>query len=215
MERAFYLTAKDILGIDFIGPDELNAICHSIGLKKIDSVNFPELLLTEDELHIIKGNNCILFAVNNLMETGELISIATLRKAIRQDGGAGNIGFYNQDWYIKELFYSKQIESPFWAVLPKEIPLESRKKIPSDSDPSITLPSAIMVSYLFFVYYYHSNGTLLWKNDYIWCDDIDHNQDMIYVGRYEDPAGINQNGFSIHRHLKISPLYGYFSGRVL
>jgi len=214
MERVTPMSAKEILGIDFIGPEELNVFRHSIGLKMIEAGNFPELLLTEAELLSIKENNCILFAVNNRMETDQLLSIASLRNAIGLDS-AEKIGFYNQDWYLKEPFYHQKLEAPCWAILSKEIPSASRAQIPSRANASIGLPSALLVTYLFFAYYFHTNGTFLWKHDYIWCSDDDHNGDMIYVGRYEDPAGINQNGYSIHRHLKISSLYGYFSGRVL
>ena len=49
---------------------------------------------------------------------------------------------------------------------------------------------------------------MLWRHDFIWCDDSDHNGDRIYTGRYIDPNGINKNGFNIHRHLSIRPCYG-------
>jgi hypothetical protein len=213
MERVTPMSAKEILGIDFIGPEELNVFRHSIGLKMIEAGNFPELLLTEAELLSIKENNCILFAVNNRMETDQLLSIASLRNAIGLDS-AEKIGFYNQDWYLKEPFYHQKLEAPCWTILPKEIPSASRAQIPSRANASIGLPSALLVSYLFFAYYFHTNGTFLWKHDYIWCSDDDHNGDMIYVGRYEDPAGINQNGFSIHRHLKISEAYGFLNVKI-
>ncbi len=213
MERISVIDAKEMLGNDFIGPNELNAICSLIGVKKIDFGSLPELVLTKTELLSIKENNCILFVVNNKMETGEQLSIASLRNSIGLDS-IKKVGFYNQDWYLKEAFFANEFEAPFWAVLPKKIPSESRAKIPSNSDPSTTLPSALLVSYLFFVYYFHTKNTILWKNDYIWCSDVDHKGDMIYVGRYEDPAGINQNGFSIHRHLKISEAYGFLNVKI-
>ena len=213
MERISLIDGKEILGNDFIGPNELNAICGLMGLKKIDFSSLPELVLTKTELRSIKENNSILFAVNNKMESGEQLSIASLRNSLGLDS-IEKVGFYNQDWYLKEAFYAKEFEAPFWALLPKNIPSVSRAKIPSNSDPSVTLPSALLVSYLFFIYYFHTKGTLLWKNDYIWCSDVDHNGDMVYVGRYEDPAGINQNGFSIHRHLKISEAYGFLNVKI-
>jgi len=58
------------------------------------------------------------------------------------------------------------------------------------------------------VYYFHTQGGLLWKSDFIWCSDKDKNGDQIYVGRYRDPLGVNKNGFNIHRHLKIRNYYG-------
>lgn len=48
---------------------------------------------------------------------------------------------------------------------------------------------------------------MLWKHDFVWCSDMDHNGDRIYVGKYHDISGVNKNGFSIHRHLALRECY--------
>jgi len=68
-------------------------------------------------------------------------------------------------------------------------------------------PTAVTCAFAFFAWWHHTGGEKLWKYDFLWCSDRDHNGDRIYVGRYEDPAGVNKNGFNIHRHLALRPSY--------
>ena len=70
----------------------------------------------------------------------------------------------------------------------------------------IKFPSAILCVFTFFAYYYSYNQ-MLWYHDFVWCEDVDHNGDRVYVGKYHDVDGINKNGFSIHRHLALRPCY--------
>lgn len=51
-------------------------------------------------------------------------------------------------------------------------------------------------------------GEKLWYHDFVWCSDVDHNGDRIYVGKYNDIDGVNKDGFSIHRHLALRLCYG-------
>ena len=60
----------------------------------------------------------------------------------------------------------------------------------------------------FFAYFLLNDGKILWKDDFVWCQDKDSNNDQIYTGRYLDANGKNKNGFNIHRHLKIRKLFG-------
>ena len=55
---------------------------------------------------------------------------------------------------------------------------------------------------------YFARKEYLWWHDFVWCSDVDHNGDRIYVGKYHDIDGVNKNGFSIHRHLALRPCYG-------
>lgn len=48
---------------------------------------------------------------------------------------------------------------------------------------------------------------MLWYHDFVWCEDLDHNGDRIYVAKYHDVDVINKNGFRIHRHLALRPCY--------
>tara|TARA_B100001113_G_C21076752_1_gene608022 strand:- start:404 stop:1054 length:651 start_codon:yes stop_codon:yes gene_type:complete len=207
MERNFSL-AKRILGEDFIGPNELNNISENSGLEKIINLNsIPVLDLSEQELKNLKDNNLILLLVYPKMKNKKFLSLKNL-KDFYGSNRMDSVGFYNQDWYINQSFYLSEICNPIWYTIPKDIDNQTRGKLPKSNLESNKLPSALILAYCFFIYNLISKGHILWKHDYLWCSDFDHNQDMIYVGRYSDPEGINNNGFSIHRHLKISSLYG-------
>ncbi len=120
--------------------------------------------------------------------------------------------FYNQDWYLQEPFARDRVLPSGWFLLRKTLADESRGALPAihqrGDDNAATLPYAIACAYAFFAYFLCTEGKLLWPHDYLWCVDLDHNNDQIYVGRYNDPSGINKNGFSIHRHLVIRSCYG-------
>ena len=100
-------------------------------------------------------------------------------------------------WYL----IRKKILSETRGVSPDQIKIEINK--------NERFPKAILAAYTFFLNYILNNGELLWRNDFLWCEDRDHNEDIIYVGRYEDPTGINKKGFNIHRHLNIKTSYGF------
>jgi hypothetical protein len=118
---------------------------------------------------------------------------------------------YNQDWYLKEDFADKTATDGEWHVLRKQVKEEWRAKTPQDIEPELKsneqLPTAVTAAFVFFAYWYSTGGKRLWEHDFVWCCDRDHNGDRIYVGRYEDPAGVNKNGFNIHRHLSLRPAY--------
>ncbi len=119
--------------------------------------------------------------------------------------------FYNQDWYLKEDFAATTATDGEWHVLHKNVREEWRAKMPQDIEAALAgnerLPTAVTAAFVFFVYWYETGGKRLWEHDFVWCSDTDHNGDRIYVGRYEDPTGVNKNGFNIHRHLALRPAY--------
>lgn len=207
MERNFSLEKK-ILGEDFIGPNELNNVLENSGLEKITDFNsIPPLGFSEKDLKNLKNNNLILILVYPKMKNKKLLSLKNL-KDYYGSNKSDSVGFYNQDWYLNQAFYLSEISNPIWYTIPKNIDKETRGKLPQSNLGSNKLPPALILAYCFFIYNLTSKGHILWKHDYLWCSDFDHNHDIIYVGRYSDPEGINNDGFSIHRHLKISSLYG-------
>ncbi|HLC80877.1 MAG TPA: hypothetical protein VJG31_03840, partial [Candidatus Nanoarchaeia archaeon] len=119
--------------------------------------------------------------------------------------------FYNQDWYLNEDFAGKTTLEFKWYIIRKKVIEETRGKRPEEIMETIKnvrgFPSAILTAYTFFLCYF-LNKEKLWENDFLWCSDKDGNGDRIYTGRYTDPRGINKNGFNIHRHLSIRPVYG-------
>lgn len=139
------------------------------------------------------------------------ITLNQLREAFGTDPEAGEPCFYNQDWYLKEDFATKTETDGEWHVLAKRVREDWRAKRPEDIENELTaneqLPSAVTAAFVFFAYWHKTGGEMLWAHDFLWCSDRDHNGDRIYVGRYEDPDGVNKNGFNIHRHLALRPAY--------
>lgn len=139
------------------------------------------------------------------------ITLNDMRDKFGLDPAASEPCFYNQDWYIKEDFATTTQTDGKWHTLPKEVRQEWRAKRPEEIEKELTqeerFPTAVTAAFTFFAYWFYSGGEKLWKHDFVWCSDRDHNNDRIYVGRYEDPAGINKNGFNIHRHLALRESY--------
>ncbi len=142
---------------------------------------------------------------------GEPITLNSLRDVFGIDPERGEPCFYNQDWYLKENFASKGSLDGAWHLLRKDVLEDARAKPPEDIEVALpsneTFPNAVTCAFAFFAHWYASEGKALWKHDFVWCSDRDHNGDRIYVGRYEDPSGVNKNGFNVHRHLSLRPAY--------
>ena len=134
------------------------------------------------------------------------ITLRNLRTIFGIDPAQSEPCFYNQDWYLNETFIDTKLEDR-WYLLKKDVFETSRAVMPQELlEKEISFPSAILCAYTFFAYYLHYNEPL-WYHDFIWCSDVDHNGDRIYVGKYHDIDGVNKNGFSIHRHLALRPCY--------
>lgn len=204
--------AKEIMGENFIGPEDLGKISGK--LKIPDPLQFnkgiPAISFDED---FLKKNNQDYLLILGLPEAadGEKLTLNKLRSILGTDPNLSEPCFYNQDWYLKEGFARDTIPDFKWHLISKRIQEDSRGKRPEDllKDVGIeSFPSAVLTAFVFFANYLLKEGEILWKNDFIWCQDTDHNGDRIYTGRYLDPDKVNKNGFNIHRHLAIRPCYG-------
>ena len=194
MERTELTRIKQLFGNNLLGPDELN-----ISLEEVPPVTFSweELDKRSKEYLLVLGQS----------EMGGMpVTIRNLRERFGIDPSVREPCFYNQDWYLNESFIDKKLENR-WYLLKKDVFETSRAVMPQELlEKEITFPSAILCAYTFFAYYLHYNKPL-WYHDFIWCSDVDHNGDRIYVGKYHDIDGVNKNGFSIHRHLALRPCY--------
>jgi hypothetical protein len=205
MERTTSIKeAKEIMGSNFIGHEELALIADNLGIKvpsEIPSI-FYDLLELQD-----KQNDYILILGVSQMKNGDPLSLKTLRNRFGFNPNVSEPCFYNQDWYLKENFVNKTLDFK-WFLVRKSVFPESRSKSPDILKLKYNLPSAILCAFTFFANYFHTGGEVLWPNDFIWCSDNDANSDQVYIGRYIDNTGFSKNGFSIHRHLKIRDNYG-------
>ncbi|MBU1012544.1 MAG: hypothetical protein KKG99_06030 [Bacteroidetes bacterium] len=204
MERTTTIDeAKAIMGTNFIGPIELALISSKMDIRVPENV--PPIPFSPIEL-INKQKDYILILGTSQMSNGVPLTLSSMRDRFGINPDVSEPCFYNQDWYLKEDFFSTSL-SVKWFLLRKSIINETRSKNPELYLQNISLPSAISCAFALFSYW-HLYTKILWVNDYIWCIDTDHNGDRIYVGRYIDPEGKNKNGFSVHRHLNIRNNYG-------
>lgn len=202
--------AQKLFGSNFIGPEQLNKMADIMGISPIEGY-IPKIGFSPDELERLSTDYILIFG-NTTMKNGDSLTINAMAEFFGKDPLVSQPCFYNQDWYLNESFASKTRIEKKWYLVKKEINNSTRGK---DPNTLITIfnkdqcfPSAILCAYTFFAYYLISGGETLWEIDFIWCSDLDHNGDRIYVGKYRDPKGVNKEGFEVHRHLSLSKYYG-------
>ncbi len=182
-----------------IGPEELKNIPFLNG----EILNAPDVPFSAETLRAHE-NDILIFTPRI-----EKLSIVGMREIFGIDPAVTEPCMYNQDWYIKEEFANTPPDGK-WHLIRKDVLEEARAKLPEEIETLFVgeeFPSAVMCAFTFFAHWFATGGEKLWKHDFVWCSDKDHNGDRIYVGRYEDPTGVNKNGFNIHRHLSLRPAH--------
>ena len=183
--------------LEIVDPGELINIAPKIGIKICpETYKIPKIPFSKSEIKNISNAILVLGLPVNIHSMYLFLGTNSKKEPC----------FYNQDWYVNEYFARENLGFR-WYLIAKKVLDQSRGKNP-ESITDVVFPSAVLLTYVFFVYYFYSGGETLWEDDFLWCGDTDHNGDRIYVGRYSDPACINKNGWNIHRHLKIRDCYG-------
>lgn len=181
--------------IPALGPEALAQLPFLAG-EKIDAPAVPysdDVLREYGRTHILIFIPCI-----------EKLTILGFRDIFGTDPKKGEPCMYSQDWYLNEQFANTPPDGR-WHLIRKNVLEDMRTKPPESIESSLAreaFPTAITAAFTFFAWY-QLKGETLWKHDFLWCSDRDHNGDRIYVGRYEDPDGVNKNGFNVHRHLSL------------
>ncbi len=194
-------TAKEIMGCNYIGPEVLRQIgpLSFMVPDEIATIPYSYEELTQ------KANDYLLIWGASRFADGSPVTIRNLLTVFGKDPAQGEPCFYNQDWYDKEDFINLPMNEG-WYLIRKSVYEGSRAVQPTVLMQKYRFPNAISCVYSFFVTWF-ALETPLWYHDFVWCSDTDHNGDRIYVGKYNDVDGVNQNGFSIHRHLSLRPCY--------
>jgi len=210
MERTTNIKlAKDIMGKNFIGLNNLHLIKEKMGIYIPDEVEklLPPINIEKGKLEDTRGE-CILILLMPYYKDKTPLSIMKMREHFGYDPSVSEPCFYNQDWYCKETFANRQINDAGWYLINKKPYDHFRGKNLDDilNYGNISLPSASVLIYSFFLWYI-ATSEILWEEDFIWCQDKDKNGDQIYIGQYTDPLRLNKNGLEIHRHLKIKNNY--------
>ena len=196
---------KKLFGKNFVGKDELKPFLKALGFGDVDIQEKPIEYSDSDLQKAAEKGYILIYGVEQI--NGQNITLRFLRDKFGVNPDVSEPCLYNQDWYLKEDFIDKPLNAR-WYLIKKDVYEDSRAVMPCDlTQRGLNFPSAILCGYTFFAYYYARNE-YLWWHDFVWCSDIDHNGDRIYVGKYHDIDGVNKNGFSIHRHLALRPCYG-------
>ncbi len=201
------------MGKNFIGPEELKKISGQLGIADPfkSGRSIPEIPFSLAQIKKIAREYVLILGVPR-DKTGQKLTINRLREIFGWNPEKSEPCFYNQDWYLKEKFAKDKALEFKWYLVRKSVDKKTRGKGLADISKTLkqkeAFPSAVLTAFVFYAYYLLNKGEILWKNDFIWCQDSDHNNDRIYTGRYIDPNKINKNGFNIHRHLAIRPCYG-------
>jgi len=197
-QRKDLVLGKKLFRQNFIGPEEIKQC--SLGF--IISGEIPLIPYDLNELKINFDDYVLILGTNKIFKTKEN-NIINLLSIFGYDDQTNSPGFYSQDWYLNEPFAKKTLDFR-WHLIKKSLYEQSKGLIPEETIYN-KLPSAILCTYTFFIYW-HVNKFLLWKDVFIWCEDLDRSGDRVYVGKYLNEY--NNNGFSIHRHLKIKKFHG-------
>lgn len=197
-----YQLAKQIMGRNFIGVEELN---------RIDKVKFfipkaiPKIPFEKEELKKKSADYILILGICAFGDQ-KPVTIRNLRETFGKDPEMGEPCFYNQDWYDNEEFIDIPL-SEGWYLIRRSVYEDSRAVQPQELEIKYAFPNAVSCVYAFFMAWL-TLDIKLWYHDFVWCSDKDHNGDRIYVGKYHDIDGINKNGFNIHRHLGLRNCYG-------
>lgn len=206
MERAPKINAaKELFGSSFIGPEEINGLKSELQFLNVNNLKSTSIPFDLALLDRLKSSH-FLFYFHPYFKDNSFVTIMKLRSFFGSDASISEPCFYNQDWYLNERFASSHSIGAGWYLIQKEVATETRGLSPETID-HINAPPILLCTYLFFLHY-TINNSILWENDYIWCDERDMNGDLLYVGRYKDASKLVKNGFSVHRHLRIKNNYG-------
>lgn len=191
--------ACSVMGNNFIGPKEINILFGLMGRSPLNEDVVPEVNYDIETLKQHASEFILVYGADG-------VDIFDIRNHFGFNPEVSEPCFYNQDWYLSEDFIHRNMDNK-WYLIKKEVLEGTRAIMPMDIIASgVKFPSAILCVFTFFAYYY-AYGQMLWCHDFVWCEDVDHNGDRIYVGKYHDVDGINKNGFSVHRHLALRPCY--------
>lgn len=205
MNKELIIKLQTMFGHNFIGPEQVNKLLSAMALPSLKESDVPDLNYTMDELYGKTRDYLLVLGYSGSTEWP--LDILRFRDTFGTDPDKGEPCLYNQDWYLQEEFIHETLEAK-WYLIKRDVVEKSRAVLPQELiQHKMVFPTAILCVYAFFICYL-SYGECLWYHDFVWCSNLDHNGDRIYVGKYHDVDGVNKNGFSIHRHLALRACYG-------
>lgn len=161
--------AKKIMGKSYLGPEEV--MKHfEVAFSDKELIQLREIPFTEAELEACK-NTHILFV-------GYPLSIVDIRNKAKQL-------FYNQDWYDKQAFATKEKVYLQWHLIRKnEVPNSTSKTFNEQKallTGNETVPRACEVVFMIILYFLVTGKRLL-ENMYVRCSDLVFGGWHVFVG---------------------------------
>ena len=119
--------AKEIMGNNFIGADELRQI-EALKFRIPDVL--PKFEFPAEELEEKKSYYLLILGLSEF-EDGSPVTIRSLIKIFGKNPDMEEPCFYNQDWYEKEDFIDLQMKNQ-WFLIKKEVFEDSRAMQPNE-----------------------------------------------------------------------------------
>ncbi|MBW2963441.1 hypothetical protein KY306_01555 [Candidatus Woesearchaeota archaeon] len=117
MERT---TAKQIMGKNFLGPEELKKISQKLGISDPLKKRIPVIPFSVQYLKKISKDYILVLGVSK-DNKGKKLTINKMREIFGWNPQKAEPCFYNQDWYLKEKFAKDKILDFKWYLIRKTV----------------------------------------------------------------------------------------------
>jgi hypothetical protein len=199
--------AREIMGKNFLGVEEV-AECFGIQLTAEELAKVAEVPFTEATLEECKDTHILFLGVNHNKE-GKPLTINRFREMFPSTGQS-RFYSYEDAWYDKEKFATKETPELRWYLIRKTVTEESRSKNYQEQEKLLKeneeRERAVVYVYGIFLMFKARNERLF-ETDYAWCTDLDSDGYRVFVGDF------GSEGLYVHyywddyyaRHLGLAP----------
>jgi hypothetical protein len=180
---------REIMGKNFLGVEEV-AEHFGIQLNREELAKIAEIPFTEATLQECKDTHILFLGVNH-DKAGKPLTINRFREMFPKDGQP-RFYSYQDSWYDKEKFATKETPELRWYLVRKSILEESREKTYNQQEKLLKeneeRERAIVYIYGMLLMF-KATGERLFENDYVWCNDLGSVGYRVAVG-YFDSGGL-------------------------
>lgn len=129
--------AKEILGNDFLGPEEIKAAF----LDQVEISEVPSIPFSKEELEKARELEQMLILRIDKAKDGSDLTMEKIHSILNGKIKDGAKVLYSVDWYKDEEFYKKDKPEPSWALVSKEA-------VPDSSNKNYLEQTEILANYL-------------------------------------------------------------------
>ena len=177
--------AREIMGKNFLGVEEV-AEYFGIVLTQEELAKVTEIPFSEKTLEECKDTHFLFLGVHHNKE-GKPLTITSLREMFP---AVGQPKFYSYEdaWYNKEKFATKETPELRWYLIRKAITKESRSKNFQEQEKLLKeqeyREKAVVYVYGMFLMF-KATGERLFENDYVWCTDLGSGGSRVHVCHFD------------------------------